>query len=74
VGEVPISIVTLVDRDRIWFKSKQGVDVEEIGREPGLCASEPGTAAILGLFVRLIVRHVRSLTLRFSICPNWPHS
>lgn len=37
--DVPISIVTLVDRDRIWFKSRQGLDVEEIGRDPGLCAS-----------------------------------
>ena len=36
---VPISIVTIVDRDRIWFKSRQGLDVEEIGRDPGLCAS-----------------------------------
>ena len=36
---VPIAIVTLVDRDRIWLKSKQGVDVDEIGRDPGLCAS-----------------------------------
>lgn len=38
--DVPISIVTIVDRDRIWFKSKHGLDgVEQIGRDPGLCAS-----------------------------------
>jgi GAF domain-containing protein len=44
VLEMPISIVSLVDHDRIWFKSAQGLDgVEEIGRDPGLCAS-----AILG--------------------------
>src|SRR5687767_14162614 len=36
---VPISIISLVDTDRIWFKSRHGVDVEEIDREPGLCAS-----------------------------------
>lgn len=37
---VPISIVTLVDHDRIWFKSQQGVPgVEQIDRVPGLCAS-----------------------------------
>lgn len=36
---VPIAIISLVDRDRIWFKSKQGVDASEIGRDPGLCAS-----------------------------------
>lgn len=38
--DVPVSIVTIVDHDRIWFKSAHGVDgVSEIGRDPGLCAS-----------------------------------
>lgn len=36
---VPIAIVSVVDSDRIWFKSHHGLDVEEIGRDPGLCAS-----------------------------------
>jgi sigma-B regulation protein RsbU (phosphoserine phosphatase) len=36
---VPISIVSIVDTDRIWFKSHHGLDVEQIDREPGLCAS-----------------------------------
>lgn len=40
---VPVSIVSIVDTDRIWFKSHHGMDVDEIGRDPGLCAS-----AILG--------------------------
>lgn len=35
----PISTVTIVDEDRIWFKSSHGVDVDEVGRDPGLCAS-----------------------------------
>ncbi len=37
--DVPISIISLVDTDRIWFKSHHGVPVSEIGRDPGLCAS-----------------------------------
>jgi GAF domain-containing protein len=38
--EMPISIVSLVDHDRIWFKSAHGLpDVQQIGRDPGLCAS-----------------------------------
>jgi GAF domain-containing protein len=38
--DVPIALVTIVDHDRIWFKSRFGLDgVEEIGRDPGLCAS-----------------------------------
>src|SRR4028119_1269385 len=36
---VPISIVSIVDTDRIWFKSRHGIDVEQVDREPGLCAS-----------------------------------
>ena len=36
---VPISIVSIVDHDRIWFKSHHGVPASQIGRDPGLCAS-----------------------------------
>ena len=43
IFDVPIAIVSLVDTDRIWFKSYHVVDVPQIGRDPGLCAS-----AILG--------------------------
>ena len=39
IFKVPIALITLVDEDRIWFKSRHGLDVEEIGRDPGLCAS-----------------------------------
>ncbi len=37
--QVPIAIVSIVDSDRIWFKSHHGLDVGEIARDPGLCAS-----------------------------------
>ncbi|HER39608.1 MAG TPA: GAF domain-containing sensor histidine kinase [Salinimicrobium catena] len=37
--KVPISIISLVDVDRIWFKSKHGMNVSEVPRDPGLCAS-----------------------------------
>jgi two-component sensor histidine kinase len=36
---VPIVIVSIVDHDRIWFKSRHGVDVLQVDRAPGLCAS-----------------------------------
>ena len=36
---VPISIISIVDEDRIWFKSRHGLPVGQIGRDPGLCAS-----------------------------------
>ncbi|MEX2290110.1 MAG: GAF domain-containing SpoIIE family protein phosphatase [Mycobacteriales bacterium] len=41
--DVPIAIVSVVDTDRIWFKSHHGLDATQVAREPGLCAS-----AILG--------------------------
>lgn len=40
---VPIAIISIVDEDRIWFKSHHGLPVEQIDRDPGLCSS-----AILG--------------------------
>jgi diguanylate cyclase (GGDEF)-like protein len=37
---MPIAIISLVDRDRIWFKSAAGLgEVRQIARGPGLCAS-----------------------------------
>ncbi len=36
---VPIAIVSIVDTDRIWFKAHHGLEVTQIDREPGLCAS-----------------------------------
>lgn len=36
---VPISIISVVDEDRIWFKSHHGLDINQIDRGPGLCAS-----------------------------------
>ena len=41
--DVPIAIVSIVDLDRIWFKSHHGLEISETGRDAGLCAS-----AILG--------------------------
>lgn len=36
---VPIAIISIVDHDRIWFKSHHGLALSEIPRSPGLCAS-----------------------------------
>ncbi len=39
IFDVPIAIISLVDTERIWFKSAYGLTVNQIDRVPGLCAS-----------------------------------
>ncbi|MCW3070162.1 MAG: hypothetical protein JWO44_52 [Bacteroidetes bacterium] len=39
IFSVPIAIISLVDVDRIWFKSHYGLEARQIGKDPGLCAS-----------------------------------
>jgi GAF domain-containing protein len=38
--DVPIATVSIVDADRVWFAASHGLEgVEQVGVEPGLCAS-----------------------------------
>ena len=37
--DVPVALVSMVDEDRIWFKSRHGLEADQIPRSPGLCAS-----------------------------------
>lgn len=37
--EMPVALISLVDTDRIWFKSTYGLEVEECQRLPGFCSS-----------------------------------
>ncbi|MBC7383336.1 MAG: GAF domain-containing protein [Bacteroidia bacterium] len=39
IFNVPIVIISLVDSDRIWFKSHFGLETQQIGKDLGLCAS-----------------------------------
>jgi formate hydrogenlyase transcriptional activator len=36
---VPMAGVSLVDEDRVWFKSRVGIDVHQTARDAGLCSS-----------------------------------
>lgn len=37
--DMPVALISLVDRDRIWFKSAHGLEVGEIPRCEGFCGS-----------------------------------
>ena len=39
IFKVPIALISLVDSDRIWFKSYHGIDIDQISKDPGLCSS-----------------------------------
>jgi serine/threonine protein kinase len=44
--QVPIALVTLIDVDRVWFKSRQGWDDETGDRDLSFCATtNPGTGS-----------------------------
>jgi len=35
----PVALISIVDEDRVWFKSHHGLAIQEIDRAPGLCVS-----------------------------------
>lgn len=47
IFDLPISAVSLTDRDRQWFKSRVGVDHDSIPREKAPCAEVAETAGVL---------------------------
>lgn len=38
VCQTPVAFISMVDAERLWFKSKVGLDITEAPREHGFCA------------------------------------
>ena len=47
--DVSCACVTLVDKDRVWFKAAHGISAQEVPREPGLCTTAITSDEILYL-------------------------
>lgn len=37
IFEVPFAMITLVDRERSWYKSRRGMPVPELARSDNMC-------------------------------------
>ena len=37
--DVPVAVVSIVDENRIWCKSRHGIDLHDVGRDPGLATA-----------------------------------
>ncbi|MCH9670607.1 MAG: response regulator [Gammaproteobacteria bacterium] len=56
---VPMACITLVDKDRFFFKSMHGSDIRQMPREPGFChntITQPGVTVIADTLVDPIAR------------------
>jgi formate hydrogenlyase transcriptional activator len=47
--QVPMAIVSLVDENRVWFKSRLGIEADHCARDAGLCASAIASPGIYHL-------------------------
>ena len=41
--DVPVAMISIVDGDREWFKSRRGLEIEQLDRDVAICASTVAT-------------------------------
>ncbi|WP_247231553.1 GAF domain-containing protein [Telluribacter sp. SYSU D00476] len=46
ICKVPICLITLVDREKVWFKSRQGLDLDHIDRHQFFCHYTIGSGTL----------------------------
>ena len=46
ICDVPVALISLVDKDRQWFKAHQGFDIDQTAREVSFCAHALGQESL----------------------------
>ncbi len=67
--DVPMSSICFVDEKRVWFKSKQGLNVDEIGRSTSICGHTINQNITDNIYSRIYEIQDMSLDPRFSDNP-----
>ena len=47
--DVPVAMISIVDGDREWFKSRRGLEIEQLDRDVAICANTVATGQPLAV-------------------------
>jgi two-component system, sensor histidine kinase len=47
ISGAPVALMSFVDSDRLWFKSRIGLDITEVSRDTSICAHSVGKTELL---------------------------
>ena len=69
VFDVPVAVISIVDEQRVWLKSRHGIDVEELTRERGL--GSPGSLHEQTLIIDDVTEDQRTANLASAENPTF---